>query len=153
MFLLCISEDYELIISYSISMSRNTHTHTHESELFLEDENYPWHDMDWCKYSNYFHSACSLTAGLKRALSKPLFCILVAGCLEVTWRRSEVDTNLINKVSKYSKWICLQSKWWGTFYCIIISLCRVLRKKTNKLSIFFRSRLFDFKNFCILMSV
>lgn len=132
-FLLYIAEDYQLIISYSICVSRNTHTYTHERELFLEGENYPWHDVDWCKYSNYFHSACSLTAGMKRALNRLLFCILVALCLQVTRRRSEVDKNLINKVSKYSKWISLQSKSWGTFYCIIIALRRILRKKKQSL--------------------
>lgn len=130
-FLLYIAEDNQLIISYSICVSRNTHTHTHESELFLEGKNYPWRDMDQCKYSNYFCSACGGTVGLKRALNKLLFCILVAVCPKVT-SRSEVDINPINKVSKYSKWIRLQSKWWGTIYYIKITLYRVLSKKKKK---------------------
>lgn len=129
-FLLYIAEDYQLIISCSICVSRNTHTYTRvKVSCSLKVRITP--DMTGIDvtYSNYFHSACCWTVGLKRALNKSLLCILVAVCLIVTWRRSKVDTNLINKVSKYSKWISLQSKWWGTFYCVIITLYRVLRKK------------------------
>lgn len=87
-FILYIAEDDQLIIPCS-SMWTETHMHlyTHKRELFLEGENYPWQGMDWCKYSIYFHSACSLTVGLKRALNKPLFHILLAACLKVSWRR------------------------------------------------------------------
>lgn len=150
MFLLNIAEDYQLIISCSIGVSRNTHTYTHESEPFLEGENYTWHDMDWCKYSNYFHSACSLTVGLKRVLNKLVFHILIGAWLKVTWRRSEIDTNLINMVTKYFKCISPQRKCWGTFYCIIITLYKVLRK--NKLSLFFRS-IFDLQSLYFNVSV
>lgn len=127
-FILYIAEDDQLIIPCSsISANRNTHARIYtqkKSELFLEGENYPWHGMDWCKHSSYFHSACSLTVGLKRALNKPLFHILVAfflkSLLEEGWNKSEVETNLINKESKYSKWISLQSKQWEAFYWLII---------------------------------
>ena len=81
----------ELILPCSsIYVNRNTHAYIYTQnicELILEGENYPWHSTDWCKYSSYFHSACSLTVGLKRVLNKPLFHILVAACLKVFWRR------------------------------------------------------------------